>query len=234
MKLYVYLYTIFLFPQVSAELDSFDGRKDPDRCTALVNHLRQCQDKVGELWMDLYLVGSFQLSFMCSLRMAANVIVVFRLPDLILDAVGTWMNESRKSNGGISMTWHVLLESVKSREQILPNHTCSHPTLPTVIQPHAIRNRACNTTPLSSLSYYPQLMRAVHISPTLSLKQADSKVKLKVVNKWMPDLLPFIYNCFVVGTGKVKLVIICKFVYFPNFLNGQVLLMIIIFGTAQT
>ncbi|OXA38085.1 Lateral signaling target protein 2 [Folsomia candida] len=31
---------------VSAELDSFDGRKDPDRCTALVNHLRQCQDKV--------------------------------------------------------------------------------------------------------------------------------------------------------------------------------------------
>jgi hypothetical protein len=31
---------------VAAELDSFDGRKDPDRCTALVNHLRQCQDKV--------------------------------------------------------------------------------------------------------------------------------------------------------------------------------------------
>ena len=31
---------------VAAELDSFDGRKDPERCTALVNHLRQCQDKV--------------------------------------------------------------------------------------------------------------------------------------------------------------------------------------------
>ncbi|KAL1138225.1 hypothetical protein AAG570_009916 [Ranatra chinensis] len=31
---------------VAAELDSFDGRKDPDRCTTLVNHLRQCQDKV--------------------------------------------------------------------------------------------------------------------------------------------------------------------------------------------
>nr|CAD7407010.1 unnamed protein product [Timema cristinae] len=29
-----------------AELDSFDGRKDPERCTSLVNHLRQCQDKV--------------------------------------------------------------------------------------------------------------------------------------------------------------------------------------------
>ncbi|XP_075210178.1 lateral signaling target protein 2 homolog isoform X2 [Lycorma delicatula] len=31
---------------VAAELDSFDGRKDPERCTLLVNHLRQCQDKV--------------------------------------------------------------------------------------------------------------------------------------------------------------------------------------------
>jgi hypothetical protein len=31
---------------VAAELDSFDGKKDPQRCTALVNHLRQCQDKV--------------------------------------------------------------------------------------------------------------------------------------------------------------------------------------------
>ena len=31
---------------VAAELDSFDGRKDPERCTALVNQLRSCQDKV--------------------------------------------------------------------------------------------------------------------------------------------------------------------------------------------
>ncbi|XP_046340087.2 lateral signaling target protein 2 homolog [Haliotis rufescens] len=31
---------------VAAELDSFDGRKDPERCTALVNQLRACQDKV--------------------------------------------------------------------------------------------------------------------------------------------------------------------------------------------
>lgn len=31
---------------VATELDSFDGRKDPERCTALVNQLRQCQDKV--------------------------------------------------------------------------------------------------------------------------------------------------------------------------------------------
>uniref|UniRef100_A0A1B6D072 Lateral signaling target protein 2 homolog n=1 Tax=Clastoptera arizonana TaxID=38151 RepID=A0A1B6D072_9HEMI len=31
---------------VAGELDSFDGRKDPERCTALVNHLRQCQDRV--------------------------------------------------------------------------------------------------------------------------------------------------------------------------------------------
>ncbi|XP_067008607.2 lateral signaling target protein 2 homolog isoform X2 [Anabrus simplex] len=31
---------------VASELDSFDGRKDPERCSALVNHLRQCQDKV--------------------------------------------------------------------------------------------------------------------------------------------------------------------------------------------
>ncbi|CAC5405983.1 Lateral signaling target protein 2 homolog,Lateral signaling target protein 2 [Mytilus coruscus] len=32
--------------QVAAELDSFDGRKDPERCTALVTKLRSCQDKV--------------------------------------------------------------------------------------------------------------------------------------------------------------------------------------------
>lgn len=32
---------------VAAELDSFDGRKDQERCLALVNHLRQCQDKVS-------------------------------------------------------------------------------------------------------------------------------------------------------------------------------------------
>ncbi|XP_060076586.1 lateral signaling target protein 2 homolog [Ylistrum balloti] len=31
---------------VAAELDSFDGRKDPERCTTLVNKLRNCQDKV--------------------------------------------------------------------------------------------------------------------------------------------------------------------------------------------
>ncbi|GAB6023449.1 Lateral signaling target protein 2 [Chamberlinius hualienensis] len=31
---------------VATELDSFDGRKDPERCTALVNQLRQSQDKV--------------------------------------------------------------------------------------------------------------------------------------------------------------------------------------------
>lgn len=31
---------------VAAELDSFDGRKDPERCTLLVNQLRGCQDKV--------------------------------------------------------------------------------------------------------------------------------------------------------------------------------------------
>lgn len=31
---------------VAAELDSFDGRKDPERCTSLVNKLRSCQDKV--------------------------------------------------------------------------------------------------------------------------------------------------------------------------------------------
>uniref|UniRef100_UPI00398F780A lateral signaling target protein 2 homolog isoform X3 n=1 Tax=Pristiophorus japonicus TaxID=55135 RepID=UPI00398F780A len=32
--------------QVAAELDSLDGRKDPQRCTLLVNHFRSCQDNV--------------------------------------------------------------------------------------------------------------------------------------------------------------------------------------------
>ncbi|XP_038070837.1 lateral signaling target protein 2 homolog [Patiria miniata] len=31
---------------VSQELDSFDGRQDPERCTLLVNQLRSCQDRV--------------------------------------------------------------------------------------------------------------------------------------------------------------------------------------------
>lgn len=31
---------------VAAELDSFDGRKDPERCTSLVNQLRHSQDEV--------------------------------------------------------------------------------------------------------------------------------------------------------------------------------------------
>ena len=31
---------------VAAELDSFDGRKDPDRCSCLVNKRRSCQDKL--------------------------------------------------------------------------------------------------------------------------------------------------------------------------------------------
>jgi len=31
---------------IAAELDSFDGRKNPERCSSLVNQLRQCQDKV--------------------------------------------------------------------------------------------------------------------------------------------------------------------------------------------
>ena len=32
--------------QIATELDSFDGRKDPERCTALVNQLRHSQDEV--------------------------------------------------------------------------------------------------------------------------------------------------------------------------------------------
>ena len=31
---------------VASELDSFDGRKDPERCACLVNRLRSCQDKL--------------------------------------------------------------------------------------------------------------------------------------------------------------------------------------------
>ncbi|TGZ49204.1 lateral signaling target protein 2 homolog [Temnothorax longispinosus] len=31
---------------VACELDSFDGRQEPERCTTLVNQLRHCQDKV--------------------------------------------------------------------------------------------------------------------------------------------------------------------------------------------
>lgn len=46
---------------VATELDSFDGRKDPERCASLVYQLRQCQDKVGFVNSvfdsDIYLCG---------------------------------------------------------------------------------------------------------------------------------------------------------------------------------
>ncbi|XP_042893232.1 lateral signaling target protein 2 homolog isoform X2 [Penaeus japonicus] len=38
---------------IAAELDSFDGRKDPERCTALVNQLRQCQDRVLNICVEM-------------------------------------------------------------------------------------------------------------------------------------------------------------------------------------
>ena len=41
-----FFYTDEELNAVAAELDSFDGRKDPERCSALVNKLRRCQDKV--------------------------------------------------------------------------------------------------------------------------------------------------------------------------------------------
>ena len=31
---------------VASELDSFDGRRDPERCSTLIAHLRACQDKL--------------------------------------------------------------------------------------------------------------------------------------------------------------------------------------------
>ncbi len=34
--------------QVATELDSLDGRKDPQRCTLLVNQFRSCQVSRGE------------------------------------------------------------------------------------------------------------------------------------------------------------------------------------------
>lgn len=41
---------------VAAELDSFDGRKDPERCTALVNQLRHCQDRVSLLKVFIFML----------------------------------------------------------------------------------------------------------------------------------------------------------------------------------
>lgn len=34
--------------QVATELDSLDGRKDPQRCTLLVNQFRSCQVSLGK------------------------------------------------------------------------------------------------------------------------------------------------------------------------------------------
>ncbi|KAL1439300.1 hypothetical protein MTO96_010325 [Rhipicephalus appendiculatus] len=38
---------------VATELDSFDGRKDPERCSALINQLRVCQDRVLGICHDI-------------------------------------------------------------------------------------------------------------------------------------------------------------------------------------
>ncbi|KAH8008797.1 hypothetical protein HPB51_005844 [Rhipicephalus microplus] len=38
---------------VATELDSFDGRKDPERCSALINQLRVCQDRVLGICNDI-------------------------------------------------------------------------------------------------------------------------------------------------------------------------------------
>ena len=45
VKRIIYNYRV-KYIQVAAELDSFDGRKDPERCACLVNRLRNCQDKL--------------------------------------------------------------------------------------------------------------------------------------------------------------------------------------------
>ena len=41
---------------IASELDSFDGRRDPERCNHLVNKLRQAQDRV------LHIIGEYTAS----------------------------------------------------------------------------------------------------------------------------------------------------------------------------
>jgi len=48
---------------VATELDSFDGRKDPERCATLVYQLRQCQDKVIYQYFQL-VIGFFCYKFL--------------------------------------------------------------------------------------------------------------------------------------------------------------------------
>jgi len=52
---------------VASELDSFDGRKDPERCASLVNKLRSCQVLQAFLCLRtnlLYFHTSLCLSFL--------------------------------------------------------------------------------------------------------------------------------------------------------------------------
>lgn len=44
--------------QVATELDSLDGRKDPQRCTLLVNQFRSCQVSFLSLELQFCSVGS--------------------------------------------------------------------------------------------------------------------------------------------------------------------------------
>ncbi|KAI6177845.1 Lateral signaling target protein 2-like protein [Aphelenchoides bicaudatus] len=46
---------------IANELDSFDGRRDPDRCNLLVNKLRQAQDRVLHIIGSLYWSGQTEM-----------------------------------------------------------------------------------------------------------------------------------------------------------------------------
>jgi hypothetical protein len=61
---------------IAGELDSFDGRRDPERCNQLVNKLRQCQDRVLQIIGQLNLFSLpfrllyFRFVFLCQLTSA--------------------------------------------------------------------------------------------------------------------------------------------------------------------
>ena len=59
---------------MAAELDSFDGRKDPERCAALVSRLRSCQDKLLNI-CNRWVTG---------IKMTASEMLIINQRDIIL------------------------------------------------------------------------------------------------------------------------------------------------------
>lgn len=102
---------------VATELDSFDGRKDPERCSALVHQLRVCQDKV------LTIIEKIMEEDMCTTRGSRDFRVKF--PDDVLQegfAGQLWFGAECLAAGSSIMNREVESASMRPLAKALTRH----------------------------------------------------------------------------------------------------------------